>query len=165
MNAFTAPHAVVRGQYFKMEDGSKQERDRDSYLRWQKIAIEQLGYVINLFLTLSGAVLAFAVKTMMASSTPLPPCAHCLFGAALLVLAISIWFSLAANITRALDFRYTRRAAHARWKEKPEHDALQDKADMFGKWTWCLFYWQTGAFARGVASLFLSIWIGYSHKI
>src|SRR6267142_2523482 len=59
-----------------MENGSKEERDRDSYLRWQKIAVVQLGYAINLFLTLSGAVLAFAVKAMMESGAPLPPCAH-----------------------------------------------------------------------------------------
>jgi len=36
--------------------------DRQSYLRWQEIAITQLGYSINLMMTLSGAVLAFVVK-------------------------------------------------------------------------------------------------------
>ena len=149
-----------------MENVSAEERDRDSYLRWQKIALEQLGYVINLFFTLSGAVLAFAVKTMMESKAPLPACAHCMFHASLLVLGISIWSSLAANITRAIDFRYTRRASHARWKNKPEeHDACQDKACTFGKWTWWLFYCQTAAFGLGATSLCLSIWIGYSHKI
>lgn len=143
----------------------QEERDRDSYLRWQKIAIEQLGYVINLFLTLSGAVLAFAVKTMMESRAPLPACAHCMFHTSLLVLGVSIFASLVANITRAADFRYTRRAAHARWRSKPEHDDLRDKADNFGKWTWRLFYCQTVAFGLGVALLCLSIWIGYSHQI
>lgn len=66
------------------ERRSKEERDRDSYLRWQKIAVEQLGYAINLYLTLSGAVLAFAVKTMMDSTVPLPACAHWMFHASLL---------------------------------------------------------------------------------
>ena len=146
-----------------MEDGSSGDRNLDSYLRWQKLAIVQLGYVVNLFLTLSGAVLAFAVKTMMESKAPLPTGAHCMFHTSLLVLVFSIGASLAANVTRALDFRYTRRAAYARWKDKPEHDCLQDKANTFGRWTWRLFFWQTGFFGVGVALLCLSIWIGYSH--
>jgi len=148
-----------------MENGSKEERDRDSYLRWQKIALEQLGYVINLFLTLSGAVLAFAVKIMMDSKAPLPACVHYMFHASLLVLGISIGSSLAANTTRAMDFRYTRRAAYARWKKEPDHATLQETADNCGKWTWWLFYCQTGAFGLGVLLLCVSIWIGYSHQI
>jgi len=38
------------------------ESDRESYLHWQEFAITQLGYTINLMMTLSGAVLAFVVK-------------------------------------------------------------------------------------------------------
>src|ERR1035437_4500895 len=37
---------------------------KEAYLRWQKTAIEQLGYVINLFLTLAVGSLGFAVKLM-----------------------------------------------------------------------------------------------------
>jgi hypothetical protein len=129
------------------------------------IALEQLGYVINLFLTFSGAVLAFAVKTMMQSATPLPACAHHLFMGSLLSLIVSIACALVANMTRAADFRFTRKAALARWKSKPDHDALQDKADTFGNWTWRLFKCQTCLFGLGAAALCLSLWIGYSHKI
>ena len=151
-----------------MENGSeegREERDRDSYLRWQKIALVQLGYVINLILTLSGAVLAFAVKAMMESKAPLPTCAHFMFHASILILGISVWSSLVANVTRALDFRYTRKAAYARWKNRPEHNSHHDKANSFGELTWWLFYCQTGAFGIGAALLFLSIWIGYGHMI
>jgi hypothetical protein len=148
-----------------MESGAKEERDRDTYLRWQRIAIEQLGYVINLFLTLCTAVLGFAVKAIMQPALPLPACSRHLFEMAMLPLVGSIACSLIANVTRAADFRYTHRAAYARWKSKPEHDALQDKSDRFGKWTWRLFYAQTGLFGLGILTLCLSVWIGYSHNI
>jgi len=41
-----------------MADDEEKERDRESYLRWQALAITQLGYTINLFLTLAGATLS-----------------------------------------------------------------------------------------------------------
>jgi hypothetical protein len=149
-----------------METEVKEEdHDLDSYLRWQKTALEQLGYVINLFFTVAGAVLAFAVKTMMESPAPLPASAHCLFHASLLFLGTSIVSSLIANTTRAMDFRYTRRAAYSRWKKRPDHDALRDKAHSCGEWTWRLFYCQTFTLGMGALFLCVSIWSGYGHKI
>ena len=41
---------------------SDRDTDRESYLRWQEIAITQLGYTINLMMTLSGGALTFVVK-------------------------------------------------------------------------------------------------------
>jgi hypothetical protein len=84
----------------------------------------------------------------------------------IIVLVVSIGLALAANTTRALDFRYTRRAAYARWKKKEsDHDTFQDKAEKCGKWTWRLFYCQTVTLFVGALLLCLSIWIGYGHRI
>ena len=66
------------------------DRYRESYLRWQGMAITQLGYSINLFLTLAGATLAFAAKTMMESKAVLPSPPRSLFHASLPALGLSI---------------------------------------------------------------------------
>jgi len=92
-----------------MSDATSDRRE-ERYIRWQKLAIEQLGIVINLFLTFAGAILAFAVKTMMESNEVLPAPASEEFHCSLIALGLSIGFALLGNVTRAFDFRYTRKA-------------------------------------------------------
>jgi hypothetical protein len=124
--------------------------DRESYLRWQGISITQLGYTINLMMTLSGGVLAFVVKEKLDGKVN----AHgCGWRFALSCLGFSVLAAIAANITRALDFRYTRRAARARMKDGKDHQDLHDTAECFGALTWFLFYCQAAAFALGVCFL------------
>jgi hypothetical protein len=143
----------------------KDETDRDSYLRWQGLALTQLGYSINLMLTIAVAMLAFAATTMMQSKVPLPYPARWLFHCSLPTLAIAVFVAIAANVTRALDFRYSRRAARARMKGEGDHNDLQDTAEWWGKWTWRLFYVQATTFGIGVVALALGIWCGFGDKI
>ena len=100
--------------------------DRESYLSWQGIAITQLGYTINLMMTLSGGVLAFVVKEKLDGKVN----AH---GGgwhfALGCLGFSVLAAIVANVTRALDFRYTRRAARERMKDGKDHQDLHDTAE------------------------------------
>jgi hypothetical protein len=139
--------------------------DKDSYLRWQELAIIQLGYTINLLLTFATAMMAFAMKILMESQKPFPGIAHCLFPLSVLFLGASIIVALAANWTRALDFRYTRRAARERVTNSDKHDDHQGTADSWGEWTWRLFYCQTVTFGFGVALFALSIWLAYASRI
>jgi hypothetical protein len=126
------------------------DTDRESYLRWQEIAITQLGYTINLLMTLSGGLLAFVVKEKLNGEVK----AHGHgWRFALGCLGFSVLIAIAANVTRVLDFRYTRRAARERMKDGEDHEELHDKAECFGAWTWSLFYCQAATFALGVALL------------
>ncbi len=122
------------------------DQDRESYFRWQEFAIRQLGYVINLMMTLSGGALAFAIREKIEGYVKLDGCAWRL---AVLSLAISVIAAVAANVTRALDFRYTRRAARARMKDGKDHEELHETAERLGAWTWGLFYFQAATFALG----------------
>jgi hypothetical protein len=140
-------------------------KDRESYLGWQEIAITQLGYVINLFLTFAGVAVAFALKILMESRTPFPYIAHCFFYIALLLLPLSVAAALSANITRALDFRYSRRAARKRWKNETGHDEFEKKATRLGEWTWWLFALQTVAFGLGVMFLGLGLFLAYRSHV
>jgi hypothetical protein len=146
-----------------MTDEDKE--NRESYVRWQEYAIAQLGYTINLFLTLSGATLGFALKILMESQTPLSGSAHYLFLVALLLLGLSIIAALAANWTRLQDFRFTRRAARERVEKGNNHEHYKRKAECYGNWTWGLFYLLTLSFGLGVVLFALSIWFAYSNRI
>jgi hypothetical protein len=131
------------------------EMDRESYLRWQEIAITQLGYTINLVMTLSGAVLAFVVKEKLDEKIKAYGCE---WRFALACLGLSVLAAIVANVTRASDFRYTRRAARERMKDGKDHQELHDKAECLGAWTWRLFYCQAATFALAVIFLAWSLW-------
>jgi hypothetical protein len=141
------------------------EDDRESYLRWQGLAIKQLGNTINLFLTLGSAAISLALKILIESQSPFPGAARCLFYWALLFLGFSVGAALSANCTRAFDFRHTRRAARERMKDGKDHDEFHDKAECYGKWTWRIFLGQTVTFGLGVILLALSIVLAYAGRI
>jgi hypothetical protein len=130
------------------------DTDRESYLRWQEIAITQLGYTINLMMTLAGGLLAFVVKAKLDGSVKASGCAWHL---ALLCLGHSVLAAIAANITRAVDFRYTRRSVRARMKAGNNHQRLRDIADFFGAWTWYFFYFQAATLVLAVLLLACSL--------
>jgi hypothetical protein len=144
-----------------MNAGNDNDRDRESYIRWQEIALVQLGYTINLLLTFAGVTLSFALKILIEPHTPFPCRARFLFYAAMLSLSLSVLAALGANVTRALDLRDTRRAARARMKDGKDHDKFHDKADCYGRWTWRLFFTQVPTFLVGVVLLGLSLLLAY----
>ena len=58
---------------FDSAGGSPELQER--YSRWQKIAIDQLSYTLNLLLTLAVAELGFAVKVAIDATRPFPQAA------------------------------------------------------------------------------------------
>lgn len=130
------------------------DTNRQSYLRWQEISQTQLGYAINLMMTLSGAALAFAVKEKLDGTVKASGCRWIL---ALLCLGSSVLLAIFANVTRAWDFRYTRRAARERMKDGKDHQNFHDRAECLGNCTWVLFSVQAGAFVLGVVLLAWSL--------
>jgi hypothetical protein len=142
------------------------DQDWESYLRWQDIAITQLGYTINLVLTLAGGALGFAVKTMMESKAVLPGPARLFFHSSVWLLAVSILSAIAANVTRCHDFRLSRRAARARLAgDASTHDSSAPISRTLGSWTWGFFTVQSAGFAIGVVMFALAIWWGFAYKI
>jgi hypothetical protein len=142
------------------------DHDWESYLRWQDTAITQLGYTINLVLTLAGAALGFAVKTMMESKEVLPHLPRLLFHSSVWLLSISILAAVAANFTRCHDFRLSRRAARARVEGNIAiHSSCTAISKRLGGWTWTFFSVQSASFAIGVVMFSRAIWLGYGNKI
>jgi len=92
----------------------------DSSQRWQKIAIEQLGHSVNLFLTFSVAALTlwFALlrdKDFLPSSS-----AKCMMILSLVFLTVAALSGCACTLNRLYDFRGT--AARARGYDTPSKE-------------------------------------------
>jgi len=149
--------------------------DKGSSVRWQSIAIDQLGYATGLILTFSAATLGFALATIKDSSYQ-PPCwAKVSMLATLLTQLISLALGVICVINRLRDFRKTRRIARDRenltsqgiplWEINRRLEAQRAEVKKIGERTWLLFYWQIGTFAFGLLALAICFVIAYRPKL
>jgi hypothetical protein len=121
-------------------DSERDDQDRESFIRWQKFSIEQLGQAINLILTLAIAELAFAIKLIIDAKTNLPQWTAAGFRNSLMAVGAASVLGLLAILSRTADFRHTVGAAKARWEgRQAEHQSLRRDARIFGHSTWILF--------------------------
>ena|ERR1700690_459376 len=133
------------------------DRRREIAMRWQDLALTQLGYVINLFLTFGVGIVAYLSKEVMehAPGFAMPTTQGFRYG--VWIVGISVGAGIIANVTRTLDFRYSRERAHARWVGYSP-SALSYLGSYLGTLTWVLFYLQALGFGVGVFLLAQGIW-------
>jgi hypothetical protein len=130
------------------------------FARWQKIAIDQLGYALNLFLAFAVAILGYwfaLLRDREFAPASSAKCAMLLSLAALLVSAIT---GVACVFTRLFDFRGTSCRARNHPGAPP-----RDELRRLGRITWRLFYWQVAAFAIRVVSLAVALLLTYGGKL
>jgi hypothetical protein len=120
----------------------------DRCQRWRKIAIDQLGYLINLTLTFTIAALGYCF--VLLKDRDFTPGSSAKVGMiiSMLALALAAMFGFACALTRLLDFRGSARRACDHPK-KPSQDAMRELDNL----TWVLFYLQSGGFATGIVAL------------
>jgi hypothetical protein len=146
-----------------------------SYVRWQSIAIAQLGYAVGLILSLATASLGFGL-TLVKDPNYVPRCwGKSVMFASLVFLMMSIIVGLWCAINRLCDFRKTRSIARDREKWEEEHvgkceidtclAVRRAETERLGKWTWLLFRWQVGTFFSGVTALVVAFAIIYRGKL
>ena len=138
------------------------DRNRESYIRWQETRITQMGYAINLVLGLAVAALGFLVSLLMDDGFTPVPGQGILYGAALVMLAMSVVLGIGCVVNRLLDFRLTAKIARGRWKNAAQEELapLRTSSKKLGRWTWGLFWWQIGTFGGGV--LLVVVGVGLS---
>ena len=153
----------------------KMAHSEGSYIRWQAIAIEQLGYAVGLVLTFAGASLGFGLALVKDQSYT-PTCWSKTFViAGLSSLLLSLGLGDWCVINRLRDFRETRGIARDRGELEeqkiPESEInarlapRRSETDKLGKRSWRLFWWQIGTFASGVISLTVAFGIAYKAKL
>ncbi len=131
-----------------------------SFQRWRKIAIDQLGYALNLILVLTTATLGYLFTLLRDEKF----CPGSLATYAMLLsfwsLASSVVCGLACILNRLWDFRGTARKAH-KDPEAPSRETLR----ALGHVTWGLFYVQLSTFAFGVLVLTVALLLTYGGKL
>ena len=146
-----------------MANGKKNE----SFIRWQSITITQLGYTINLILTLTLASLGFGTALLINQNFIPTGGGKVTFLLSMLALIISVILGVICIINRLKDFRKTAKIAKLRGKPNQESyvNELRLSTKKLGANTWIFFYWQVGFLFLGVALLIVTIGLTYIEKL
>ena len=137
------------------------EDDDKARLRyWQQIAIDQLGYSLNLTVTYTVAALGYWFALLKASD--FSPCCSAKFFmvCALVDLTASATCGFTCIINRLSDFRGTAKRARGD-ADAPTKEHLQG----FGKRSWILFHVHLCGFGLGVVCIAVALILTYGHKL
>ena len=130
------------------------------FQRWQKIAIDQLTYALNIFLVLTIATLGYWFSLLRDEGFMPSATAKCFMLLSFLVLAGSVICGLVCIVCRTWDFKGT--AQRARGKDDaPTRDELRG----LGHVTWGLFYAHLAGFSLGVILLTVTLFLAYGGRI
>ena len=135
-------------------------KETDRFQRWQKIAIDQLTYALNLFLALTIAVLAYGFSLLRDDAFMLGNSAKCFLLLAFLGLAASVVCGLVCVVVRLNNFRGTARRARGK-EDAPSRDELRG----LGRLTWRLFYVHLTGFGVGVTFLTIALLLTYGSRL
>lgn len=146
-----------------------------SYVRWQLISINQLGYAIGLILSFATASLGF-VLSLVKDQNYSPGCwGKVLMLISVTFLIVSVGLGLWGVVNRLCDFRQTRSVARDRedWQKDGVSQvdidnrlrSRRERTRKLGKRTWLLFWWQIGTFAVGVVTFTAAFGITYRAKL
>jgi hypothetical protein len=147
----------------------------ESFVRWQGITREQLGFVTNLILGLATAALGFSFNLVKDKDFPSTCCwGRVLLAQSMFILLVSIITGIVCTINRLSDFRITMSIARdrERWKASKTESEIDRKLSSrrkrtkkLGKRTWRIFCWQMATFTSGTSLQFVALGIIYHVKL
>lgn len=134
--------------------------NKERFLRWQRLAIDQLGFTLNFILTLTIAALGYIFALLKDKEFVPSPCARYALILSLLSLAIAAISGIWCTINRLRDFQGT-----ARKLRKTVGAPSSRELRVMGKRTWKMFYTQVWAFSLGIAFLAAALLLTYGGKL
>lgn len=143
-----------------MNEQKSEEISNDRGNRWQKITIDQFGYLLNLVLTLAVAVLGYGFSLLRDKDFNPHTCGRLCWIVSILFLLVSIICGLICAVNRLDDFRGTTKRARGQ-KNAPSSLTLRRK----GRRSWILLRLQLGTFAIGTLGIGITITLTYWVKI
>jgi len=136
---------------------NNQSENRDSFIRWQKITIDQLSFINNLIIGLSSGLLVFEADFVFNNKIYNITLAWLTF-ISILLFFFSLVFGIIIAFNRLSSFRYTARIARKRQTNDRENiENLRDWTDEIDARTWCLFWWDIGIFIFGFSIFMLTM--------
>ena len=139
---------------------NEKTNETDRFQRWQKIAIDQLTYALNLFLVLTVATLGYWFSLLRDEGFMPAATGKCFMLLSFLALAGSVICGLVCVVCRTWDIKGTARRARGGC-DAPTRDELRG----LGHWTWGLFYAHLVGFALGVGLLVVALFLTYGGRI
>lgn len=133
---------------------------KETFVRWQKITIDQLSYALNLIFTLTVAALAYWFSLLRDDKFTPVQSAKCAMVVSLCALSVAAIAGSACIFNRLRDFRNTaQRAANN------ENALSREDVRDIGRLTWGLFYCLLAGFGLGIFTLELAIFLTYGGKL
>jgi hypothetical protein len=133
--------------------------------RWQQIAIDQLGYALNLILTFTIAALGYCFVLLKDKDFTPGSSAKCTLLLSLSAFAVSAICAMVCVVTRLLDFRGSARRARTRRARKGPNAPERQTLRILGRITWVCFWVQVSTFALGAAALAATLLLTYGGKL
>ena len=125
------------------------EKNRESFIRWQEITRTQFSYTINLIIALSTASLGFCINLLYNDNFTLYCCCKKYFFIGCILLLLSVGLGIAVVISRLFDFRVTTQIAKDRGQTSV--DEQREESKQYGILTWILFGSQVITFLTGIS--------------
>jgi hypothetical protein len=139
---------------------------RDSFIRWQHLAVQQLGGVNNLLIGLATGAIAFECRYALDPVQKLISYEILLLSASLFFLTCSVGLGLCTAWNRLVDCRKTARIARLRGKypQSRRLDKLRKEVKRLGKRTWHLLRCESICFATGLLLLLIAFFVRFSNS-
>jgi hypothetical protein len=132
----------------------------DRFQRWQENLMDQLGYAINLVLTLAVAALAYEFALLRDRAFTPSTDAKWLTKVSLAALAVAGLAGVVCVLTRLWNVRGTAQRA----RESPKAPS-ERKLDVLGTLSWYLFYVELISFAAGILTIGVVLLVMYGGKL
>ncbi len=142
--------------------------NKNSFIRWQGITINQLAFTTNLIFTITIAVIGFLVSIITKDSFVLSCVEKYFYTIGFAVLIISFISGIVINLTRLYDYRLTAKTAREEEEADPNSiklEALRSRTKILGKATWIILWIQLISFGLGILSSVITFFIHYSDKL
>jgi len=141
-------------------------KSNQRFVRWQQILREHLSFLNNLILTISVGILGFAFSLLKEDNFNPQSCQKLFLTVGLFSVAFSVIIGIATSLNRLFDFKTTVKKINDELNGNfSELEELKQLMGIYGKRTWCLFYFQLTLFIFGITNLTISFLMIYSDKL
>jgi uncharacterized membrane protein YcjF (UPF0283 family) len=100
---------------------------KESFIRWQKITIQQLSYLINLIIALSFSILGFSISLLMNPQFTPIGWSKLFFTSSFFLFVLATVSGIICSMIRLADYRITKNIARKREAGVSDSELIYDR--------------------------------------